>query len=121
MILFPITPLQFEKCCRLAAVQDGETMNVIEETLTVEDCMKQAAARAEDGDYVGAIQSYDRAILLDPNFARAYGNRGLVRANLGDGRGAIQDWQQAAKLFLAQGRVANYEMVLGYIRRLEHQ
>lgn len=94
-------------------------MNIANQTMTAEDYMKQAAERAESGDYVGAIESYDLAISVDPSFARAYGNRGLVRSNLGDKRGAIADWQAAAKLFLNQGRIANYEMVLGYIKKLD--
>ncbi len=96
-------------------------MNVADKVMTAEDCLKQAGARAEDGDYVAAVQHYNQAILLDPNYARAYGNRGLVKANLGDMRGAMEDFQKAAQLFLAQGSMGNYEMVLGYIRRNQHQ
>ncbi len=96
-------------------------MDVADQVRTAEDYMKQATVRAEEGDYVGAVQSYNQAILLDPGYARAYGNRGLVKANLGDKRGAIADCQKAAQLFLAQGSSANYEMVLGYIRRIERQ
>ena len=94
-------------------------MNVAGSAVTVEDWMKQAAECADGGDYVGAIEYYDRAVQCDPTFARAYGNRGLVRSNLGDRRGAIQDWQKAAELFLAQRSTANYEMVLGYLRKMK--
>lgn len=90
-----------------------------EDVLLAENFLKQAGAKAEEGDYVGAVQSYTQAILLNPNFARAYGNRGLVRANLGDRRGAMEDWRKAAELFLAQRSMANYEMVLGYMSKLE--
>jgi Flp pilus assembly protein TadD len=94
-------------------------MNIAEIELTAEEFMRQATARAEDGDYVGAIDCYTQVVRLDPNHARAYGNRGMVRANLGDKRGAMEDWQTAAKLFLAQGSTANYEMVLSYIKKAE--
>ena len=95
-------------------------MNLANGVMTAEDFMRQAGARSEEGDYLGAVQSYDQAIQLDPDYSRAYANRGLVRLNLGDRRGALEDWQQAAKMFLAQGSMTNYEMALGYIRKLEH-
>lgn len=94
-------------------------MNTAQKDMTAEDFMKQATIRAEEGDYVGAIHTYTQVIQLDPNYARAYGNRGLVRATLGDKRGAMQDWQTAAKLFLAQGSTGNYEMVLSYLKKVE--
>lgn len=96
-------------------------MNLVEKVMTAEDFLNLAGASAEEGDYVKAVQNYNQAISLDPSFARAYGNRGLVRANLGDQWGAIQDYQQAAKLFLAQGSTANYEMVLNYLEKIQQQ
>jgi Flp pilus assembly protein TadD len=92
-------------------------MSVIDQTMTAEDFMKRATAKAEEGDYVGAVQSYDRVIELNPDYARAYGNRGFVKKNLGDRLGALADFQMAAKLFLAQGKTANYEQVLDYLRK----
>jgi Flp pilus assembly protein TadD len=94
-------------------------MKVIEEAMTAEDFMKQAAARADGGDYVGAIQSYDAVVSLNPENARAYGNRGFMRLNLGDSMAALADFRIAAELFLAQGRMANYEMVLDYIEKMQ--
>lgn len=93
----------------------------IEDVISADELLKQAGAKAEEGDYVGAIQRYTEAILLNPNFARAYGNRGLVRANLGDKRGAMEDWRRAAELFRAQRSMANYEMVLGYMSKIEQR
>jgi Flp pilus assembly protein TadD len=94
-------------------------MEVVKEALTAEDFMKQAAARADDGDYVGAIQSYDAVVSLNPENARAYGNRGFIKLNLGNRTGALADFRAAAELFLAQGRMANYEMVLDYIEKMQ--
>lgn len=94
-------------------------MKVVEEAVTAEDFMKQAAARADGGDYVGAIQSYDAVVLLNPENARAYGNRGFMKLNLGDRTAALADFRIAAELFLAQGRMANYEMVLDYIEKMQ--
>ena len=94
-------------------------MKDVSEVWTVEEFMKLAASKAEQSDYVGAVQNYNQAILVDPDHARAYGSRALVRVNLGDRQGAIADFHKAATLFLAQGSTANYEMVLSYIREVE--
>ncbi|MDJ0701860.1 MAG: hypothetical protein QNJ46_01155 [Leptolyngbyaceae cyanobacterium MO_188.B28] len=95
-------------------------MKDVSEIRTVEDFMRLAEAKAEQSDYVGAVQGYNQAILADPHYARAYGNRAFLRINLGDRRGAIADFHKAATLFLAQGSMANYEMVMLYIKEVEH-
>ncbi|MCG8361950.1 MAG: tetratricopeptide repeat protein [Pseudanabaenales cyanobacterium] len=94
-------------------------MKDLSQVRPVEDFMKLAEAKAEQSDYVGAVQNYNQAILVDPDYARAYGNRAFVRVNLGDRQGAIADFHKAATLFLAQGSTANYEMVMCYIREVE--
>ncbi len=50
------------------------------------------------GDYRGAIQDYNKAIQLNPDYANAYYNRGIAKARLGDYRGAIQDYNKAIQL-----------------------
>ncbi|MDM3845745.1 MAG: tetratricopeptide repeat protein [Aphanizomenon gracile PMC638.10] len=53
--------------------------------------------RNELGDKQGAIDDYNLAIKINPNFAQAYNNRGVVRKDLGDKQGAIDDYNQAIK------------------------
>jgi tetratricopeptide (TPR) repeat protein len=45
-----------------------------------------------------AIEAYTSAIALDPSYAEAYYNRGLVYEKLGNRRRAIEDHETAAKL-----------------------
>src|SRR4051812_25048292 len=59
--------------------------------------------RSLEGDTLGALQVYDEALRLDPTAATAYGNRGVVRAHLGDRAGAAEDLQRAAQLFAERG------------------
>jgi Flp pilus assembly protein TadD len=87
-------------------------------SITPEECLKQGISKTERGDFIGAIQAYTQAIQLDANYAWAYGNRGVLRAQQGDSAGALKDYESAAKLFLAQGSVANHQMVLSYIKKL---
>jgi tetratricopeptide (TPR) repeat protein len=49
------------------------------------------------GQHDDAIEDYDQAIKLDPNFARAYRNRGLARTKKGDKKGADADFAEARR------------------------
>lgn len=89
--------------------QDGENFELL---------MKLAAAQTETQNYWEAIHSYSQAISLNPENANAYGNRGLLKLNLGDQQGAITDFQHAAQLFWHTGKTANFEITLNYLRKL---
>jgi len=54
--------------------------------------------RNELGDKQGAIDDYNQAIKINPNYANAYYNRGNVRDDLGDKQGAIDDYNLAIKI-----------------------
>ncbi|QLE55959.1 tetratricopeptide repeat protein [Nostoc sp. TCL26-01] len=55
-------------------------------------------ARADIGDYIGAIADYTQAIEISPDYADAYYNRGNARYDLGDEIGAIADYTQAIEI-----------------------
>jgi tetratricopeptide (TPR) repeat protein len=50
------------------------------------------------GQHDRAIQDYDQAIKLNPNYALAYNNRGIAYGAKGQHDRAIQDFDQAIKL-----------------------
>lgn len=65
----------------------------------------RANARQKVGDYTGAMQDFDRAIMLkpaDPAYNTAWlttiYNRGVAKRNLKDIPGACQDWHTAVQL-----------------------
>ena len=88
---------------------------------TLDQWMRQAKVMTEEGDYFTAVDLYDQIINLCPEYAFAYGERALLRANLlGDPQGAFSDLRQAASLFLAQGKTVSYEMVMNYMRSMQH-
>ena len=50
------------------------------------------------GDYAGAIAEFDNAIQIDPNYIKAYNNRGMAKDALKDEVGAIADYTKAIEL-----------------------
>ncbi|MFM5956144.1 MAG: tetratricopeptide repeat protein, partial [Dolichospermum sp.] len=74
--------------------------------------------RNDLGDKQGAIDDYTQAIKINPNYAQAYGNRGIAKAQSGDKQGAREDLQRAAQLFKAQGDTAWYEETMKLLKQL---
>jgi len=64
------------------------------------------------------LADYTQAIQLNPNYAKAYANRGITLLRMGDKQGAIADLQQAARLFKVQGMNADAQKALDMIRQL---
>jgi tetratricopeptide (TPR) repeat protein len=60
-----------------------------------------------------------QAIKIKPDYAEAYYNRGVFKANLGDKQGAITDFNQVAQLFSQQGNMEMYLKALDIIKNLE--
>ncbi len=54
--------------------------------------------RHTSGDTKGAIEEYNQALQLHPNFPEVYYKRGISRHKLGDLKGAIADYTQAISL-----------------------
>ena len=63
-----------------------------------DDFYIQAGDKYKKGDYQGAIQALNQAIVLNPNYAEAYNDRGTARSNLGDNQGAVADYNQALRI-----------------------
>ena len=62
-------------------------------------CLLQSwACEKKLGDFKGAIADYTKAIEINPNYGRAYNNRGNSKHNLKDYQGAIADYTKAIKI-----------------------
>ena len=73
------------------------------------EAFREGYAAHVRGQFSAAIAGYDEAIRLDPNYARAYNNRGLVYQAKGDLNRAIADFSEAIRLTPTVGA--------GYINR----
>jgi tetratricopeptide (TPR) repeat protein len=70
---------------------------------TPENLYVWGLTEARRGNYRGAINNYNQAISLKPEYANAYLARGVSRYRLGDEAGAIEDAKQAEQLYKDQG------------------
>ncbi|MEG4498078.1 tetratricopeptide repeat protein [Microcoleus sp. F10-C6] len=66
--------------------------------LCAEDFDELGRNKAKERDFKGAIENFDRAIKINPDYADAYNNRANVRHELGDDAGAIEDYTKAILL-----------------------
>jgi protein O-mannosyl-transferase len=69
----------------------------------------RGAAYAKLGNYSRAIEDYDRAIEINPQYSEAYNNRGVAYGKLGNYRRAIEDYDRAIEI--------DPECVLSYVYR----
>ena len=60
--------------------------------------LSQGEQKLQNRLYTEAIEDYDRAIELDPDFKEAYNHRGLAKFYLNDFLGAISDYDKALEL-----------------------
>ena len=60
----------------------------------------------------GAIDDYNKAIEINPQYAEAFNNRGNAKAKLGDKEGACLDWRKAGEL----GVNGAYELIKKYCK-----
>jgi tetratricopeptide (TPR) repeat protein len=71
----------------------------VEEPLTTaESHFNRGYDYYQQGEYQKAIEEYNQAIALDPNYTDAYNNRGLAYTNLGLTQQAIADYSKAIEL-----------------------
>ena len=87
-----------------------------EKLAKIERYNSQGIEKYNKQDFRGAIQDYNQAIQINPDYALAYYQRGLAHSNLGDEQEAIKDFRQAAELFAAQGNQSDAKRSQGVVR-----
>jgi tetratricopeptide (TPR) repeat protein len=80
---------------------------------------EQGNALLEQKDFQGAIAQYNQAIDTYSEYAEAYVNRAVAKAELGDRSGAINDLQEAARLFEKNDNTQGYQQVQELLSQLQ--
>ncbi len=69
-------------------------------------------------DYSGAMADYNQAISINPQYAYAYANRGILKYQLNDRAGGLQDLRRAVKLYREQGDTKQLPLLLEVLKSL---
>jgi tetratricopeptide (TPR) repeat protein len=77
---------------------DGHAQPVVSDPATADRWVTEGLKRAQQGDYRGAVENYDRALRVDAANAQTYAYRGYARVASGDTSGGEADLRQAIRL-----------------------
>lgn len=88
-------------------------------TGTADDFYRWAVAEAERDNHNRAIELFNQAISIKPEFPDALVGRAMVRYQQGDKGAAIADTQRAGQLYQAQGNQQGYQMTQNIIKGIE--
>ncbi|WP_206044149.1 tetratricopeptide repeat protein [Geitlerinema sp. P-1104] len=72
----------------------------------------------EQGDLQGALNAYNQAIQVDPDFAESYVARGILHQEMRNTSDAISDLERAASLYRQQGEQEMYQDIQSLIEEL---
>jgi len=90
-----------------------------ENAATPEQFQRWGLTEAGRGNFDAAINHYNQALNINPEYAPAYLARGLAYYNLKNEAQASQDAQTAATLFEKQGHTQGYQTTQNFIQGME--
>lgn len=86
---------------------------------TTEDFHAWGAIESQNGNYRAAIDHYNKALGLNPEFAPAYLGRGLALFRLGNYSAAERDAKVASALFESQQNTAGVEAAQNFVEAID--
>ncbi|NJM73762.1 MAG: pentapeptide repeat-containing protein [Scytonema sp. RU_4_4] len=86
---------------------------------THEEFYAWGVTEAKKGHQQQAIDYFNQAIIMKPNYAGAYLARGVVRYQIFDRQGAFQDAQVAEKLFASQNNSIGIQTAQAFLKELQ--
>ncbi len=94
-------------------------MGIPDSAGTTEQFYGWGLTETQKGNYEAAIESYNKALSLNREFAPAYLARGIAQYRLGNEQGATQDAEIAAQLFETQENDQGYEASKNFLKTME--
>ena len=82
---------------------------------------EQGFAKAERKRYEEAIKDCDKAIEINPNYAKAYNNRGFAKADLQQYEEAIKDYDKAIEINPNYAKAYNNRSVAKQLKTIKEQ
>lgn len=89
------------------------------QAVKLEDLYRWGISQGQKGDPKGAIDYFNQALSVDPDYAPAYMARGIARYQLLDRVGAMRDAQQAEKLFFTQRDIMGIKTAQAFVKELQ--
>jgi tetratricopeptide (TPR) repeat protein len=89
-----IKKLQESSPTELPTSTTSSTVSPTPTTMTAKELYDRGLDKSNQGDYKRAIEDFNQALQLEPNYILAYYQRGYARAFLEDYKGAIEDYSQ---------------------------
>jgi tetratricopeptide (TPR) repeat protein len=83
-----------------------------------EDCLERGIALENQGDLERAIDHYNCAIALAPDYAKAYQSRGVIFCELEDYVEAVKDLEKAADLYQKQGQEQQHQAIIKLLKKI---
>ena len=65
---------------------------------SADEYLESGQSKLDNGDFYGAIDDWNKAIDINPQYADAYVNRGYAKEKLGDHQGAIANYTKAIQI-----------------------
>ena len=89
------------------------------EAVSPEQFYQWALIEDRNGNYAGALEHYNSAIAINPDFSEAYLARGIIRSRYGQSAIAIEDFEKAQRLFQKQNNQQGYILADNFIELLK--
>lgn len=74
---------------------------------------------AQKREFEEAIKNYNQAIIMDPDYAAAYANRGMAYHHQKNSAKAIDDLKKAASLYQKQNKIRIYQQIQKTLEQLQ--
>ncbi len=96
LILIGAGTVYFQGLANNSSSQEAASTEI--EQKSAEDFYKEGREKYDKKDLSGAIEDFNQAIKINPDYVLAYISRGLAQSDLGDNQAAVEDYSKAIQI-----------------------